>query len=199
MRSGRLGTQCAEFFKGIQVKIDPEGGKLNYILSVKDLQDGRINFNGIREEQIVIPKSKGRLALRQDDLIITLRGTSFKAAVFNPEDQYPNGRQYIGRTYPDENLACFRLNWHQPRIIAAYLNSPVGQQYLEMMSTGTRVKSLSLKSLENMRMPMVPLEIQQELSRFLDSADRYLQEIEEEKQTLTSACNAVIGTYMEGY
>lgn len=199
MKGERLGNLCSVSFRGMQLNVDPEYGEIHHILSVKDLQDGRINFSDVREEPIVVSKKKKQQALADGDLIITLRGTSFKAAIFDLWRSDPNYRRNDNQTYLDENLACFRVTRCQPKIIAAYLNSPIGQQYLEQMSTGTRVRSLSMKSLENLRVPMVPWEIQQELVRFLDSADQYMQQIEYERQALARACNAVIGTYMEGY
>lgn len=199
MLGERFGSMIHESFRGIQPKNDPDSSELNFIISIKNISGGKINFNDLKEEQFVVPETKIRQNLRDRDLIISLRGTSFKAAVFELPRDHPNYSKFVMHCYLDENLAGFRLNWDNSKIIAAYLNSPIGQQYLDQMSTGSRVKSLSLKSIENMRLPQPPLELQQELIRFLNASDELIQSIETEKRTVIQVCDSVIAKFLEGY
>jgi len=199
MRGERFGKMVYESFRGIQTTSDPASSEHISIVSIKDISGGKINFNNLREEQYTIPEAKIRQNLRERDLIISLRGTSFKAAVFEAPLSHTNYHKLVTRCYLDENLAGFRLRFENSKLIAAYLNSPAGQQYLDQMSTGSRVKSLSVKNIENMRIPLPPYELQQELIRFLNASEELLQNIEVEKQTAILVCNSVIEKYMEDY
>lgn len=199
MRGERFGKMIYESFRGIQITFNPASSEHINIISIKDISGGKINFHNLRQEHCTIPEVKNNQILKENDLIISLRGTSFKAAVFEAPQSHEDYHNPVTRCYLDENLACFRLNFYNSKLIAAYLNSPAGQQYLEQMSTGSRVKSLSMKSIENMRIPLPPHELQQELIRFLNASDKLLQKIEEEKQTAIQVSNSVIEKYMEGY
>lgn len=199
MRGEQFGKMICESFRGIQPKNDPNSSEHNFIISIKDINGGKINFNDLKEEQFVVPETKIRQNLRERDLIISLRGTSFKAAVFELPQSHPNYSRLVMHCYLDENLAGFRLNWNNSKLIAAYFNSPIGQQYLEQMSTGSRVKSLSMKSIENMRIPQPPRELQEELIRFLNTSDELINHIDAEKRTLIEVSNAVIEKFMEGH
>lgn len=197
MRGERFGSMVYESFRGIQAKEDPNCVEQKFVISIKDIAGGKINFNTIRPAQVEIPVSKIDTRLREHDLIISLRGTSFKVAVFEVPAEHPNFINLIRNCYLDENLACFRLSWSNSKLIAAYLNSPIGQQYLDQMSTGSRVKSLSMKSLENMRFPLPSPAYQEELIRFLNASDTLLQHLENEKLGVIQTCNSVIEKYME--
>jgi type I restriction enzyme M protein len=188
-----------ESFRGIQPKVDLGSPKESFIISIKDLSGGKILFDGVKKDHFSVPEGRSNQRLREGDLVISLRGTSFKAAVFERPKATPQNFVYLlSACYLDENLAGFRLWIRNAKIIAAYLNSPVGQQYLDSMAGGTRVRSLSVKSIENMIVPSPAYEVQQEIVRFLDASEALIQRLDQEKQTVFDVRNAAIEKFMEG-
>lgn len=197
MKGGKFHRLISQSFRGIQPKIDPNAQKTSYIISIKDLYSGKVNFSDLRKDTFCIPEGRSEQMLREGDLIISLRGTSFKAAVFEVPKFHPEFLKLLTGCYLDENLAGFRLSFANAKIIAAYLNSDDGQNYLESIASGTRVKSLSIKNIENMILPQPAFEIQKELERFLVLSDALIEKMDEEKASVIEIRNAAIKKYME--
>jgi len=78
----------------------------------------------------------------------------------------------------------------QPELIAAYFNSPLGQNMIRSRASGATIKGLSSEALLDILIPLPPLSVQESLSRYLTLAREYndllLKELEL-RQKLTDA------------
>lgn len=97
--------------------------------------------------------------LQEGDLVLVRTGATPKTAVF--EDTF--GKPVV----PSANLFICRLRRDKadPWYLRAFFESDTGKALLASVSTGSLVRSISLKSLEAMRIPLPSLARQQEIGR----------------------------------
>lgn len=129
------------------------------VIGMKAVQEGYIDADSIdwvkMEEKDVGNKAK----VESGDLILTIRGTSLKAAVANDS---VNGYAL------SNNLIAFTLsNMVIPEVVAAYLNNPIGQRELQKRAGGTTMLTLNKKGLEQVPIPLIPFENQEKIAIFI--------------------------------
>lgn len=159
-----------------------------YLINIKDIQNGKVNTGTIERvfvrETPLLEKSR----ILPGDILITIKGLSFKAAV---ADESASGfvisANLIALTLSDEI---------RPEIVAAYINSSIGQSSLMSMAGGGVIKGLNTKSLLEFSIPVPPLIRQEKLSRFLLLVQEYNDLLREELGSRNRLTDALIAQIM---
>lgn len=148
---GTLLENIAEVTRGIQLKKEEEdlycrGG--NYcLLNIKDIDSGRIYYEGARKIVCKSAAWERKYKIREDDILITSKGTAFKVAIVgsNPRDSFISG-----------NLTRIRVDRekYHPYILYEYLISEQGQQALERIQSGTTIRVLNNGNLNRLKIPL---------------------------------------------
>ncbi|HNL05156.1 MAG TPA: restriction endonuclease subunit S [Bacteroidia bacterium] len=127
-----------------------------YFISAKDLLDGKINYNGVREitEKDFIETHR-RTNLQLNDILIGNTGASIgKLAIVTDEVK-------AARTTFQKSVAIVTVNEKiiTPSFLYSYLLP--NRDYLEKISSGSGQKNLLLSQLRNLEIITPPLELQQ--------------------------------------
>jgi restriction endonuclease S subunit len=154
------------------------------VVTLKDVQDGKIVTETV--DRVSVRKTdlleKARIA--QDDVVITIKGTSFRGAVVDkPAAGFVISANLVSVALSDEVL---------PEIVVAYLNSPRGLRELESRAGGATIKGLNTKSLLDLPIPVPPIEQQKALSRYLWAAWEYEDLLKKELELRNGIKEAVI-------
>lgn len=146
----------AHIARGVQLKKEEEEALcLNgtaFYLNIRDIQEGRICYEDARR---ISPKSRDwheKFEIREDDILITSKGASFKIAIVeeNPPEAYICG-----------NLTLLRVNQsvYHPYILYEFLTSEEGLSLLESIQSGTTIRILNNTNLERLPIPLYNSEI----------------------------------------
>lgn len=127
-----------------------------YLLNLKDIENGKINY----DDAVKIINKKddwfGRFDIREDDIIITSKGSSIKIAIVN-DDLKPS--------FISGNLARIRVdkNKYNPYVLYEFLQSEIGYRILEGVQVGTTVKLLNPSQLEKIQVPVYDINFMNEI------------------------------------
>ena len=149
-----------------------EDAKSVQVINVKDIQDGFIDSSTVEQvpvrETDLLEKSK----IKKGDLILSTKGVNLKAAVADESiDGFAISANLTALTLSDEV---------KPEIVAAYLNSPIGQKELHKRAGGATLKRLNTKSLMELPVPIISLEKQEELHQQIQLTYEYNRSMLEE-------------------
>lgn len=113
--------------------------------------------------------------LEDGDLIITAKNSIVKTAVYKAEDNK--------KIILTGNLIAIRLDKNKcdPYYLQAFLNSEDGQNEIKSIQTGTTIKVINPKRLEEMMLPLKVIEDQKEIAAL---CKKTIQEIQDLKNTL---------------
>ena len=165
------------------------------ILMISDIENGMISKH---LKRIQVDDNKyDRYLLKENDIVITSKGTRIKIAVVeNIENRkiIANGNLIVIRLLQD------KLN---PYYLEAYLNSSDGQEILNQIQTGSIIISINPSKLMDIKISMLPIEIQEELSNKyraqkaqIELTKNRLLELEKEQESFFE--NIVKSDYMRG-
>lgn len=178
----------ATLFRGFNVgsknKESPDG-KFR-IVRLSDVQNGRLVMETISRYHIENKAKVNMYELRKDDVILSIRGSSLKAAVVPADDEdLLLSQNFIG-------IRCSnRLN---PNFLKVYLESPLGQYLLTNKMSGTAIPTLSRKDIETLEIPLPPIEEQKQMMEQYNAKEIHVEkEIERLKEKLMEM---KIQTYM---
>lgn len=173
-----FGSIIKESFRGPNVKKAESGDKLYYI-SNKDLKNNNyIDCNELEEEVFETNRTLDRYYLQDGDILLVCRGFSFEAAVM----------KNIGtkKVICSQNIVAIRINQKttDSYFLYLFLTSPLGQAELKARQSGTIQIVLSVKDIKTIKIPMLSLKEQKEISNeFLTATnkrDQALRNIEKE-------------------
>jgi restriction endonuclease S subunit len=154
------------------------------IINTKDLEDGKINLDSINSVSVKKTPLLEKSRIEAGDLIITTKGTSFKAAVAD---------QSVANYVISANLIAIRLsNKVQPEIVAAYLNSTKGQKNLQSLSSGSSIQGLNSNSLLEIQVPIPPLHEQKKMVNYLTLAREYIGLLKRELELRDKLTDSII-------
>ena len=132
------------------------------IINTKDLENGKINLDSINSVSVKKTPLLERSRIEPGDLIVTTKGTSFKAAVADHS---------VANYVISANLIAIKLsNEVQPEVVAAYLNSTMGQRNLQSLSSGSSIQGLNSNSLLEIQVPIPPRHEQKWMVNYLTLA-----------------------------
>lgn len=155
-------------------------GKMAPLINIRDVSKGTVNTETVAQVKIKETPALKKTRIVPGDIIITVKGSAFKAAVAGLEV-----RDYI----ISSNLIAFTINDEiLPELVAAYLNSPEGQAQLQARASGIAQKFLNEKALMEMPIPIPPKDKQTQLAIYL-SLSRELNFLIEREYELRAQLN----------
>lgn len=195
-----LSEYIIDIFRGYQMTLkeqnELEAIDGNYeILMISDIENGMISKE---LKRIKVNENKyDRYLLKEKDIIISSKGTRIKIAVAeNIEDR---------KIIANGNLIVIRLEQEKlnPYYLEAYLNSSDGQTILNQIQTGSVIISINPGNLIDIKISMLPIEKQQEVSNKyraqkaqIELTKNRLLELEKEQESFFE--NIVKSDYMRG-
>lgn len=105
-----------------------------------------------------------RYRVQAGDVLLPSRSTSLRTVIV-PEDM--DGKIING------NIICIRLQpVLHPRVLMAILNSPEGEEAIMGSSQSTTIQlNLTVKGLNDVEIPLIPIDEQQQLAELLEATD----------------------------
>lgn len=181
-----LSEYVEDVFRGYQMtskeqsELESENGEYE-ILTISDIENGIISDNLKRIE--ASENKYDRYLLKENDLIISSKGTRIKIAVAeNIQDRkiIANGNLIVLRIRVDE------LN---PHYLEAYLNSADGQIILNQIQTGSVIISINPSNLVDIKISMLSMKDQEEIGnkykaqkKLIELTKDRLLELEKQKE-----------------
>jgi len=151
------------------------------MINIKDIVSGRVLVDNVDRVSVHETSLLERSRIEPGDVIVASRG-NFKAAVADD-----SARNF---TFSSNLIALTLSEEIKPELIAAYFNSPLGQNMIRARASGATIKGLNSKDLLEILIPLPPLPVQESLSRYLTLTREYndllLKELEL-RQKLTDA------------
>jgi type I restriction enzyme M protein len=133
------------------------------IINIKDIVDGQVQLNAL-DAIPVDYKNVDKYVIHSGDVLVTCRGTLLKSAVV------PEG---IDHSLITSNLIAIRLNGSlDPVLLSAFFQSPTGQKtLLSNVRSSTMQIALTVSDVENIEVPVAPLETQKKLAGLITAAN----------------------------
>ena len=135
------------------------------LINIKDIVDDQVDWRNLLIFPIKEIRKPQRFYVEPGDVLITCRGTQFKVAVV-PEK--------VSSGLISANLIAIRPKPEQLSSIylAAYLNSQNGgRELLAKRTSQTTQIVLSVSSVEELRIPLPPLAVQNKIARAIETLD----------------------------
>ncbi len=169
--------------RGISSYYLQKEGAITPFINIKDVCHGKINADTVENVMVKKTETVDKSRIEPGDIIITIKGSTFKAAVADDS---------VKDFVISANLIALKLNEQiQPEIVAAYLNSQMGQKKLLSRSAGAVQKALNLKSLMSVTIPVPPIEKQQKFTDYLTLLKMH-NELSQKERVLRNKINDVI-------
>lgn len=147
----------ATFFRGFNVgsKNEEHAEGEFKIVKLSDVQNGKLDLDVITRYMIDNNAKTDMYRLQKDDVILSIRGNTLKAAIIPVEDE---------KLLLSQNFIGIRCNEKlDPDFLKVYLESPLGQYLLANKMSGTAVATLSRKDVETLEIPYIPIEEQKKM------------------------------------
>ncbi|MDR3275286.1 MAG: restriction endonuclease subunit S [Endomicrobium sp.] len=169
MKTLKLKDVCSDIFAGAALFTN-DALSLEYktngfrVIRLADIQNNELSF----ENCLFFNKqdySKNRYLLQNNDILISSRGTIFKVAIFQKQDNY--------KTIPSGFLSCIRLN-PDLNISVNYVAAYLRHKESSIISASNSVKKssvqnpkiqLKLSDIYNIEVPIVSNKIQKEIDK----------------------------------
>lgn len=130
-------------------------------------------------------KEYSRFYIEKGDLILTKNGSPFKISIHDKNIKnkiIANGNLYIIKV--DTNI-------YDPYFLNAYLMSEQGQNAINELAKGTTIKNISIKDLNRVKIPNIPLDVQREFAKLYKQKNteliktiRKMKDLKREKEDL---------------
>jgi type I restriction enzyme M protein len=168
--------ELGEFFRGysISTKSAPNN-PTHKIIQLKNVQDGQLIIDDMDSIELSDPKKVNSYEVREGDVLISCRGFVIKVAVVpKVNEKMVLSHNFIGLR-PRAGV--------NPYFIKAFLESPIGQFYLSSKQKGTAVQIINMKDLQDILIPNLELDQQDEIAKQFVQSDNNLQRtIQEAKE-----------------
>lgn len=145
----------AQVIRGLNVKketiTDSFDEGLYVCLNIKDIENGKINYDNALRFQHVENDWINKYEIRPNDIVVTAKGWSFKFAIV--ED-------YFKPSLISSNLTIIRVNSekYNPYVLLEFFQSEIGSRMIDSLQTGSTVKVLNNSQLERFEIPMFDIE-----------------------------------------
>ena len=157
-------------------------------INIRDVSDGIIHVETVEHVKIKETGALEKSRIRPKDVILTAKGSAFKAAVASKEI-----KDYV----ISANIVAFTLtNEVLPELVVAYLNSTAGQKELHARSAGIAQKALNMRSLMELKIPVPPMHKQKVLAEYLSLSNEYDIFMQREQELRKKIKNKIIQNQM---
>ncbi|QRG65966.1 N-6 DNA methylase [Brevibacillus choshinensis] len=139
----------------------------HYLVNLVDVQEGKIIADELKGV-VLGPKRARDYELESGDILLSSRGTMLKMTVVTPEDLKEKPLVF------SQNFLRIRVSnfaQYEPHYIKAFLESPIGQYYLQAYQRGTTVTVLSHRDVASIKLPNLTIEKQREIAEMLLQSD----------------------------
>jgi restriction endonuclease S subunit len=161
----------------------PTGATEFLLLALKDVNQQLAPVQTLSRVTATIDSAL-RFQVREGDVVVTTRGTVFRAAVVGPA--------HVG-AIAGSNLAIVRLNGSiAPSLLAAFLREPGVQAALLGVTAGAVTPGFTIKALGELQIRVPGLERQRQLVEFLAASASYREQMQRALELRQQACDAVI-------
>jgi len=150
-----------------------------FVIQAKDINPNQyiLNTNGLIKTDFVIPRSNS--SLLNDDILLVSRGSgnsNFKSTIFKASDN---------KVVASATLIIIRVTSSiiLPEYLTIFLNSSEGQNLISGLLSGSYIRVITLKNLEDFSVPVPPLDKQQRIISIYQNARRQ-DEIAERKSQI---------------
>lgn len=143
-----LFKNLAKFERGMNIpKATDESAATHRAITLSDVQDGELILDNLTPLELNDIKRIEKYTVKKGEILLSGRGNTIKVAVVEDiPDNIIVSNNFIKIT-PNYNV--------NPYFIKAYLESPVGQYYIESKQTGSTIKVLSASDLYEIPVPML--------------------------------------------
>lgn len=175
----------AKFERGMNLpKSSEESIKTHKAITLSDVQDGELILDNLTDTELNDVKRIEKYTVKKGDVLLSCRGNAIKIAVVGDiPDNIIVSNNFIKIT-PNYNI--------NPYFIKEYLESPVGQYYLNLKQTGTVIKVLSATDLYDMKVPMLSIEEQNEVAqKSVDSKKEYNEGLKKLQEKLKNDTHSI--------
>ena len=159
----------AEIFRGKNVTKKVPNGNVG-VINISNIGEYALNSDNldyIDEEE----RKVSNYLLQEGDVLLPGRGTAIRVAVFHEKDfSFPciaSSNVIVIR--PDEKVL-------KSLYLKIFLDSPIGGKVISQAQQGTTVMNLSYKDLNDIEVPLPPMEEQQEITLKYEYELRHFQE-----------------------
>lgn len=168
---------------------DNKNLKLTPIINIKNIQNGEINIDSIDYINLKITNSTINSMIRPGDVILSVRGPTFKAAV---------ATNSVNNYLISNNLILIKLNGKiLPEFLSAYLNSPQGQKLLQSIAAGsTTMEAINIKSLSEILIPVPDISHQEILKNYFILNQEHLKLLNKELVIRQKLTFAILSKYL---
>ncbi|WP_042273442.1 N-6 DNA methylase [[Clostridium] dakarense] len=173
-----LFKDLAKFERGMNLpKATDESTATHKAITLSDVQDGELILDNLTPVELKDIKRIEKYTVNKGDILLSGRGNAIKVAVVEDiPDNIIVSNNFIKIT-PNYNV--------NPYFIKAYLESPVGQYYIESNQTGTTIKVLSASDLYEIPVPMISVEEQNKVAeKTISSRNEYKESLKRLQQKL---------------
>lgn len=161
-----------DFVRGVNCTSsqEVENGNIK-VIKINNIQDDQIQFSHLSSVSLNV---KNSYLLQKNDILISIRGSIGKLALFDKEfnNYIVNGNMVAMRTKKSSQVS--------PKWIFLFLKSALGQIMLQQANSGSLISNLSLKALGELRIPIIPLKEQNNIIEQYEVKQEEL--VEQERQ-----------------
>ena len=184
-----LGELAKGEVRGLGSYYFSEEGQLTPIINIRDLHDGQVVPDTVERVNLKQTRTIQSSMIEPGDVLIAVKGSSFKAALAD---------ERVKDHIISSNIIAVRLSDEVlPEVVVAYLNSPLGQKELQARAGGGVQKSLNLKSLLEVPIPVPSPERQRRMSEYFKLLQQYNEIHLREQQLREKITQSLIGMNME--
>lgn len=186
-----LGTITTSVKRGLSSSYLKDGDTEVHVIKAKDItEQGFLNIDTVDIHPVKKTPALTKAQLNKNDILITLKGSSFKIALV-PENAegFVVSANIIGMTIG---------NQIRPEIVAWYLKSPHGMHQLQKCAAGSALLSLNTNLLLEINIPVPSHEKQEVISSYLKDLADYNTIIEREEEIISKISAAVLDALMTG-
>lgn len=145
------------------------------LVELSHVHDGKVDFESLTTISTQSIRNVENYELLEGDVILSSRGTAIKIAVI-PELEQP--------TLLSNHFICIRPNRNvNSHFLKAFLESPLGMFYLVNSQKGSTVTILTNKDIEDIPVPDVPKDEQENIATGFIQSDKEYEERLKEAQT----------------
>ncbi len=166
-----------------------EEGNIENFVNIKDIQNGVINMEFVERVKIKITNSTKNSQLEVGDLVLAVKGSNYKCGLV---DENSEG------SYISSNLIAIKLkHQYNSELVLEYLNSSFGQKELNIRASGNFQKSLSIKSILDIEIPIFPKDKENVLVKFFELSKKLVKLNMQELKLRSKLNNEIIGEVLK--
>lgn len=140
------------------------------VLKIADIEEGEIDYSGLTYYKVEERTKVDNYRIQKNDVILSVRGQNIKVAIF--EQDYEDvllSQNFVG-------IRCGKDL--DPYFLKMYIESPTIQFIISAKLTGSTVMNLPIKEVEELAVPIMPLEKQHEIvATYQDQYKKITEEI----------------------